>query len=381
MLRARRPARLLRAAALPPRLADLGDPRRQERAARGRALLRRGLQAGRAAQVPRRRRRSRRRLRRLADQLRVVDELHDAGVRERRRVRAAGDLRRGRRPAPDHRHRVGPRGRRAPLGAGRRRPRRRASSTSARRPRRSPTTRRRVVKNLFETYKEVSRKNLLESYHDALEYKDEALQLFNLGHLSLRAPRASPRTSSGRSARRCCGIVREHARGARGARGARAARCPTPTSATSRCSSRCPTRGRSISCSRSCPIHRLERGADAARDAGRHHLRLRRQDRSLHRSARRQARARAAPGQRRGLLPRHLPGRRLPGDPGRPPQPVRRHEHRARLAGRRAAATTSSTSSPATPSPTCSSYVSYSREELVAKRAPVRRAGACAPTA
>ena len=35
------------------------------------------LQAWRAAQVPRRRRRPRRRLRRLADQLRLVDELHD----------------------------------------------------------------------------------------------------------------------------------------------------------------------------------------------------------------------------------------------------------------------------------------------------------------
>jgi arginine decarboxylase len=43
----------------------------------------------------------------------------------------------------------------------------------------------RAVKNLFETFKEVSRKNVLESYHDALEYKEEALQLFNLGNLSL----------------------------------------------------------------------------------------------------------------------------------------------------------------------------------------------------
>ena len=43
----------------------------------------------------------------------------------------------------------------------------------------------RVVKNLFETYNEISRKNVLESYHDALEYKEEALQLFNLGNLSL----------------------------------------------------------------------------------------------------------------------------------------------------------------------------------------------------
>jgi arginine decarboxylase len=43
----------------------------------------------------------------------------------------------------------------------------------------------RVVRNLFETHKDVSRKNLLEAYHDALEYKEEALQLFNLGNLSL----------------------------------------------------------------------------------------------------------------------------------------------------------------------------------------------------
>jgi arginine decarboxylase len=43
----------------------------------------------------------------------------------------------------------------------------------------------RTVRNLFGTYKDISRKNLLESYHDALEYKEEALQLFNLGNLSL----------------------------------------------------------------------------------------------------------------------------------------------------------------------------------------------------
>ena len=84
-----RPAQLLRAAALPPRQPDLRHPRGQERAARGGPLLRRGVQARRAAQVLRRGRRSGRRLRRLADQLRVVDELHDAGVRQRHRVLAA----------------------------------------------------------------------------------------------------------------------------------------------------------------------------------------------------------------------------------------------------------------------------------------------------
>src|SRR5882757_10582199 len=43
----------------------------------------------------------------------------------------------------------------------------------------------RTVQNLFETHRDISRKNVLEAYHDALEYKDQALQLFNLGNLSL----------------------------------------------------------------------------------------------------------------------------------------------------------------------------------------------------
>src|SRR6185503_17812678 len=42
-----------------------------------------------------------------------------------------------------------------------------------------------LVKNMWETFQGVSQKNLLESYHDAVEYKDQVLQLFNLGHLSL----------------------------------------------------------------------------------------------------------------------------------------------------------------------------------------------------
>ncbi len=42
-----------------------------------------------------------------------------------------------------------------------------------------------VVRNLADTYRDVTRKNFLESYHDALEYKDECLTLFALGHLSL----------------------------------------------------------------------------------------------------------------------------------------------------------------------------------------------------
>ncbi|MBI5547926.1 MAG: biosynthetic arginine decarboxylase [Deltaproteobacteria bacterium] len=42
-----------------------------------------------------------------------------------------------------------------------------------------------VLKNLIATYKDVTRKNVIEAWHDALEYKEECLTLFSLGHLSL----------------------------------------------------------------------------------------------------------------------------------------------------------------------------------------------------
>lgn len=42
-----------------------------------------------------------------------------------------------------------------------------------------------VVKNLFDTYRDLTRKNLIEAWHDAVDYKEESLQLFNLGHLAL----------------------------------------------------------------------------------------------------------------------------------------------------------------------------------------------------
>jgi arginine decarboxylase len=52
-------------------------------------------------------------------------------------------------------------------------------------PRTAPAGAEPSLRNLFETYREVSRKNLLESYHDAMSSRDECQSLFNLGHLSL----------------------------------------------------------------------------------------------------------------------------------------------------------------------------------------------------
>jgi arginine decarboxylase len=42
-----------------------------------------------------------------------------------------------------------------------------------------------ALRHLWDTYREASRKNLLESYHDAVEYRDECLSLYSLGHLAL----------------------------------------------------------------------------------------------------------------------------------------------------------------------------------------------------
>ena len=52
-------------------------------------------------------------------------------------------------------------------------------------PERLPPDPPQMVKNLADAYRDVSTKNLLEMYHDAVEYKDEALQSFNLGAISL----------------------------------------------------------------------------------------------------------------------------------------------------------------------------------------------------
>ncbi len=41
------------------------------------------------------------------------------------------------------------------------------------------------VKDLFDSWKDVNKKNFLEIYHDASQQRDEALNLFNLGYLSL----------------------------------------------------------------------------------------------------------------------------------------------------------------------------------------------------
>ncbi len=42
-----------------------------------------------------------------------------------------------------------------------------------------------IVHNIWETYQSINPENFQESYHDAVQFKEEAISLFNLGYLSL----------------------------------------------------------------------------------------------------------------------------------------------------------------------------------------------------
>ncbi len=59
------------------------------------------------------------------------------------------------------------------------------NALAPRMPERLPDDAEPVVRRLWEVQEGLTRKNHLESYHDAVDLKEEALQLFNLGHLSL----------------------------------------------------------------------------------------------------------------------------------------------------------------------------------------------------
>ena len=97
--------------------------------------------------------------------------------------------------------------------------------------------------DLFETYRSLSKKNLLETYHDAQQALDSALNLFSLGYLPLEQRSLAENfywaicrkiLQAGEGTRLLpgrTGRTRGHAR-------------PIRTSATSRCSRACRTVGR-----------------------------------------------------------------------------------------------------------------------------------------
>ncbi len=85
-------------------------------------------------------------------------------------------------------------------------------------------------------------KNLLESFHDAQQALDSALNLFSLGYLPLQQ-RSWAESSTGRSAAAFRSWPRSWIIFPRSWKGWTAC-SPTPTSAISRCSRACPTVGR-----------------------------------------------------------------------------------------------------------------------------------------
>ncbi len=52
-------------------------------------------------------------------------------------------------------------------------------------PEKLPEGSHRIVQELYATWRDLTRKNLLEAYHDAVDAKDQVLQMFTLGNLSL----------------------------------------------------------------------------------------------------------------------------------------------------------------------------------------------------
>ena len=43
-----------------------------------------------------------------------------------------------------------------------------------------------ILRNLYETYRDINAENYQEAYHDAIQFKEEAISIFNFGYLSLR---------------------------------------------------------------------------------------------------------------------------------------------------------------------------------------------------
>ena len=180
--------------------------------------------------------------------------------------------------------------------------------------------------DLQETFRALSTKNLLESYHDAQQALDSGLNLFSLGYLPIEQ-RCLAENLYWSICRRIQKLASELDYFPEELEGLTRC-CRTPISAISRCSSS--TAGPSNSFSPSCRFTGWTSSRRGTRGAGRHHLRLGREGRPVHRPARREADAGAASIHRRRLLSGGISGGRVSGNPGRPTQSFRRHQRCAR---------------------------------------------------
>jgi len=61
-----------------------------------------------------------------------------------------------------------------------------------------------VIRNLWETYENIDEENYQEMYHDAVQFKDEAISLFNFGYLTLKERAKAEQIYWG-----CCGKIYE----------------------------------------------------------------------------------------------------------------------------------------------------------------------------
>ena len=186
-----------------------------------------------------------------------------------------------------------------------------------------------TVKKLVDIYQSLDRHSLREDYHDTLQLIQEAVSLFNLGYLNLH-DRALAEWLCSKIFIKINGIVERIK--------------PVPEELQNFQLSLRQTYFANFSLFQSVPdswaidqlfpivpIQRLNQKPDVMAVHRGHHLRLGRRDHQL----RRRAGAHQVPPhpqdpRRRGLLHRLLPDRRLPGDPGRHAQPLRRHQRRAR---------------------------------------------------
>ena len=77
------------------------------------------------------------------------------------------------------------------------------------------------VRDLFDAYRSINERRLVECYHDALQAREQALQMFNLGYLSLEFARPGRAAVLGdlRQDPRPLPQARPVSRGARGPRG------------------------------------------------------------------------------------------------------------------------------------------------------------------
>ena len=166
----------------------------------------------------------------------------------------------------------------------------------------SPEEAEQPVIDLLETYQNLSVRNALESYHDAQQALDMALNLFTGGYLPLEQ-RCQAENLYWAILVKLKKLVAQMEDVPEDLQGLDDTMADTYFCNFSLFQS-IPDSWAIKQLFPIMPIHRLNQAPEPPRRPRRHHLRLRRQDRFVHRPPRRQADAADAHGQRRAVLPR-----------------------------------------------------------------------------